>query len=326
MKYTYLLLFTSIFIACNQSKNNSEKQEVSEISQKNTIKIDSTNIVKKVEDVNIENEGEQLEITQAISYEGMLNGKKIYLKIENSKDYISSSYQEKDSTKIIHLNDNSKDGKTILEAYDYENDKMTTIGFFEGVITTNSFKGTWFSVNRTSSAPFELTNNVIPFQFSFDMNINETEDEYDISKTIKVKNTNTNNIIQDFQLEQSLLNNDLIIEDMNFDNFLDFRLVEFIAANGNSNYSCWLFNPSTNKFEHSTILSEMSTPRFDHQKKQVNSSWKNGYGNYGGENYQFQNNNYFLIEKYTWEMDENDQETETSTKYKIIDGKSVEIN
>lgn len=328
MKYTYLLLLTSFFMACNDSKNNSNstKKDISENTQSSTRKIDTTNIQVKTEEVisTEKSQNEEFNCSPLICYKGMVNGEKIYIKIENSKDYISSSYQESNSKKIIHLNDQSKNGQTILEAYSYENDQTTTIAFFEGVITTNSFKGTWFSADRSKSSPFELTNNVKPFEFSFDMTVNKTEDEYEVSKTIKIRNNKTNKIIQEFNFEQSDLNDKIIVQDMNFDNILDFRLITITAAN--SRYSCWLFNPVTKKFENSNILSQMSSPYFDYQNKQVSSFWKNGYTNYGEEIYQFQNNNYFLIEESTWEINANQEETKTINKYNIVNGKSVKIN
>lgn len=73
--------------------------------------------------------------------------------------------------------------------------------------------------------------------------------------------------------------------DMNFDGYLDIRLIEFQPAGPNTPYLNWLFDPATGRFVESRALNEIPAPEFDAAKRQIRSSWRAGATRYGTDVY-----------------------------------------
>lgn len=73
--------------------------------------------------------------------------------------------------------------------------------------------------------------------------------------------------------------------DMNFDGHVDLRLVESRPAGPNTPYLNWLWNPAAQRFEASPALDEISAPRFDASRRQVQSDWRDGASRYGTDTY-----------------------------------------
>ena len=68
----------------------------------------------------------------------------------------------------------------------------------------------------------------------------------------------------------------LVIEDMNFDGYLDMRLMQFISAGINIPYFCWLWDPAAQTFVYSEPLSAIASPSFDPETRLVYSSERDG--------------------------------------------------
>lgn len=64
----------------------------------------------------------------------------------------------------------------------------------------------------------------------------------------------------------------VVMEDMNFDGYSDFRVLDFVMMYGQSSYHYWLYNPVKDAFEPDTVLEKTSSPHFDPQTKTVFSS------------------------------------------------------
>lgn len=85
------------------------------------------------------------------------------------------------------------------------------------------------------------------------------------------------------------------IEDMNFDGYLDFRLIEFLPMTPNIPYLFWLFDPKAGEFVRNLELQKMTFPEFDANQKLIISSWKDQGNASGTDYYQWKENKPVLI-------------------------------
>ena len=72
----------------------------------------------------------------------------------------------------------------------------------------------------------------------------------------------------------SFINNESLMEiqDMNFDNHIDFRIIKFIPDDLISSLY-WIFNEKTQLFEKNIDYEKIISPKFDYEKKIVISHW-----------------------------------------------------
>ncbi len=69
--------------------------------------------------------------------------------------------------------------------------------------------------------------------------------------------------------------------DMNFDGYTDVRLIESRPAGPNLPYLNWLYDPASGKFVESAALNAITAPRFDADKRELRSEWRDGANIYG---------------------------------------------
>ncbi len=60
-----------------------------------------------------------------------------------------------------------------------------------------------------------------------------------------------------------------VLEDMNFDGYLDMRVMQYMSAGVNIPYYCWLWDPYTQQFVYNEQLSLLSSPMFDAASQEV---------------------------------------------------------
>lgn len=113
-----------------------------------------------------------------------------------------------------------------------------------------------------------------------------------------IKETKSFQIITELDTQMTIaeVGNYFKIEDVNFDGYLDLRLMETATAeNGYSRSRFWLFNPKMEIFVENTDFKELSSPTIDADKKQIISTWKESSTYEGTDYYQFINNKLLLI-------------------------------
>lgn len=307
--------------ACGSSTKE-EKNTADTSNNTETTVIDKTEAIKKVKKETV-NQSSNVTLNFHNTYTGKINDKyEIVMKVEKSESYLTGTYKYKGKDQTIYLRLKSKKGNSyVLEEYIYNENGTSITGFFEGTFNDNIFSGKWFSTDRSKSFPFSVKTNSSTFNFASNVNL----DENGSTLTFTILDAN-NSEIQKIEVEQTTFpDSSITVEDMNFDGYSDIRIVNLVAVNGNTNYSCWLYNPDSQRFENNEILTQLADPIFHQNTKQVNTTWKEGYGTYGHETYQYQNNKYLLIESGYTNMNEEGEESTTTTKYKIVDGKSVKI-
>ncbi len=97
--------------------------------------------------------------------------------------------------------------------------------------------------------------------------------------------------------ENSELGGYLIAEDMNFDGYTDFRLMESPSAGPNTCWYFWLFDPDTGSFFRSMEYEEsrLISPEFDQNNRTIISFHRDGMGMYGTEYYIIEEGHLLLV-------------------------------
>jgi hypothetical protein len=63
------------------------------------------------------------------------------------------------------------------------------------------------------------------------------------------------------------------IEDMNFDNHLDFRIIKSIPAEYTFPYLYWIYNDKTELFEQNNDYEIIISPKFNYEENTITSNW-----------------------------------------------------
>lgn len=115
---------------------------------------------------------------------------------------------------------------------------------------------------------------------------------------------------------------EIILEDLNFDGYLDFKVPIYYPglAKGDYSYRYFIYYPEKRGFIQNTQLNEMGVVFFDAVRKEAQTIDADGSGNEGTKYFRWQNEKLFLIKEER--VYENDIYTHI-TSYKIENGKSV---
>lgn len=115
-------------------------------------------------------------------------------------------------------------------------------------------------------------------------------DEYSVS-VIRIYNTQSNSLIQqiipgeNWQISDDSLG--FILEDMNFDGYVDMRLMQFLPAGPNIPYYYWLWDVKAGRFVQNKALEQITSPWFDPATKQIYSTQRGSATSYRSETYEY---------------------------------------
>ncbi len=87
------------------------------------------------------------------------------------------------------------------------------------------------------------------------------------------------------------------VEDVNFDEFADIRLVQFIPASPNVPYFYWLYNPKTKKFEYAQNFEKIYSPQVKQKEKIIVSHWRALAVSHGIDYFKIINNKPVLVKR-----------------------------
>lgn len=119
--------------------------------------------------------------------------------------------------------------------------------------------------------------------------------------------------------DKTLSNEEIfIIEDMNFDGKLDFRLLEFLPAGPNIPFLYWIYNPNNKLFIKNKHYAEITSPDFDYKKKEIGSTWRNACCEHGRDVYELIKNTPRLKERFV--IGHNSNKEEYYEHWKLING------
>lgn len=106
--------------------------------------------------------------------------------------------------------------------------------------------------------------------------------------------------------------------DANFDGYQDLQLLSNCGATGNCSYDFYLYDPKTKQFVHNDFLSQLTTPSFDPEKKQVTIHSNSGASDWSTEIYQYRDDRYTLIYR---QESSSDKDRVTVKTYELRRGK-----
>jgi hypothetical protein len=83
-------------------------------------------------------------------------------------------------------------------------------------------------------------------------------------------------------------NEEVIVEDLNFDGIPDIRLMQFAPIEESITFFYWLYDKGQGKFVRNTALEQqVLSPAVDLENKQLVSQWRQKDGSYGADYFEF---------------------------------------
>lgn len=92
-------------------------------------------------------------------------------------------------------------------------------------------------------------------------------------------------------------NEQVVIEDLNFDGYADIRLLQYLPEDANIPFYYWLYNPSTKIYERNAALEIVHSPSIDDENQLILSQWVDGDNIQGTDYYQFSGDKLILTKQ-----------------------------
>lgn len=285
---------------------------------------------------------QEAKIISIINFTGSIDKYPIEMRLEiNQKsDSVAGEYYYKKNgnTQKIMLEGMLKDGELNLQenTFNIANRKYETTGNFKlNYIDQISLNGTWqksakntlyLTVKLAAKENLKAFN---PSNYVFQYARNRAKLDYipadaqyyfDLVSLKVFINKSMRWIFTDFE-DVYTKEAEIILEDLNFDGYLDFKVPIYYPglAKGDYSYRYFIYYPEKRGFIQNSQLNEMGVVFFDAVRKEAQTIDADGSGNEGTKYFRWQNEKLFLIKEER--VYENDIYTHI-TSYKIENGKS----
>ena len=143
------------------------------------------------------------------------------------------------------------------------------------------------SENQNKTPAYDLANTV---QFDFKTVGEKGENNTKVVSKIEVSKVNSSTsfqILEGFEAKVQK-NEEVIIEDLNFDGFADIRLMQYLPTDESIAYFYWLYDDTNNRFVRSEKLEKnIFSPVLDIEEEFLISQWRKNDGSWGSDFYQF---------------------------------------
>lgn len=106
-------------------------------------------------------------------------------------------------------------------------------------------------------------------------------------------------------LPLKIANNGFEVLDLNFDGYLDIRVMRFVSAGPNTPYQNWLWSPTAGKFIANLALDEITSPQFDADAQEITSDWRSSAAEHGSDIYAYDGTTPVLVHRETDTYGEN---------------------
>lgn len=103
----------------------------------------------------------------------------------------------------------------------------------------------------------------------------------------------------------TISNNGFEALDLNFDGYLDIRVIQFIPAGPNTPYQNWLWSPTAGKFVANPALDKITSPQFDADEQEIISHWRSSAAEHGSDIYAYDGTTPVLVHRETDTYGEN---------------------
>ncbi|MFK7947973.1 MAG: hypothetical protein AB8G11_10300 [Saprospiraceae bacterium] len=117
-------------------------------------------------------------------------------------------------------------------------------------------------------------------------------------------------------------NEQVIIEDLNFDGYADIRLLQYLPEDANIPFFYWLYNPSSKSYERNEALEIVRSPSIDDTNELILSQWGDGDSIQGTDYYQYSGSKLVIIKQ---EVKENTDEESFVLTVKQPVGDSLKV-
>lgn len=92
-------------------------------------------------------------------------------------------------------------------------------------------------------------------------------------------------------------NEDVIVEDLNFDGYPDIRLLQYLPATPNIPYYYWLYDTALGKYVRNVEMEKITSPALDMTNQSILSQWSKSRTLVGTDYYQFKGHQLKLIKQ-----------------------------
>lgn len=289
-------------------------------------------------------------VTSIINFTGAIGTYPIEMqfRLVQKKDSIDGEYYYVKSGRDnkIFVSGTFKNGNLLLEesAYDSKTEKYLSSGYFIiTAIKNTTISGTWGKNKSEATKPNALKVKLVcrenldvfdPFKFKYSITKKQANYEnmskvaasyYSITSfTINSNNNNPQKITGFKELDLVDEAGEVELEDVNFDGYLDVKLMINYPdmSKGDYSYIYYIYDLKQAKFIRNFVLDDIGVAFFDAPSQTVFKYDADGSGNEGTKTYKWQNDKLYLMkEERVYEGDNFVHFKE----YKVVDGKSVEV-
>jgi hypothetical protein len=160
---------------------------------------------------------------------------------------------------------------------------------------------------KADTAPILCQSEINPSLPSFDFQLVWHDDKTTATRVLDRIEIRRKGEPQPFQIlshvessvQPEVANNGFELLDLNFDGYLDLRVVRFTPAGPNTPYQNWLWSKDDGKFVESAALDEITSPQFDAESQEIVSHWRGSASEQGVDVYAYDGPEPVLIHRET---------------------------
>lgn len=173
-----------------------------------------------------------------------------------------------------------------------------------------TFEGTFSCLKPSSAAdkgPILCQSQINPGLPVLDLAVVWHEDKQGherILDRIDIRRAGETNLLQaitgiDSRLMSDVENAGLEMLDLNFDGFLDMRVMRFMPAGPNTPYQNWLWSKEDGKFVANPGLDAITSPKFNAEDQEIVSRWRSSAAEGGTDVYSYEGTTPVLVHRET---------------------------
>ncbi|HEY4343974.1 MAG TPA: hypothetical protein VGN05_06505 [Parvibaculum sp.] len=165
---------------------------------------------------------------------------------------------------------------------------------------------------KTDTAPIVCQSEINPSLPSFDFSLIWHSDKATGTRVLDRIEIRRKGEPQPFQvldkvesnLPPDIANSGFELLDLNFDGYLDLRVMRLVPAGPNTPYQNWLWSKDEGKFVENPGLDEITSPQFDAESQEIVSHWRSSAAEHGADVYSYDGATPVLIHRETDKMAE----------------------
>lgn len=197
--------------------------------------------------------------------------------------------------------------------------------FFVILLVTKGQTQVLSDVSVQASSP-DTVINVVVGEYDLDINLHCDEESWRLEDIFVFSEGIALGLLQsgDINLPCTFpLDQVIAVEDMNFDGYADFRLMEFLPAGPNTPFIYFIFDAKTETFKQAEAYASITSPEFDQETQKIYSFWRDGCCRHGTDSYHFQEGVPVLVERIV--IGHDDKDREYFEQWKLVEGSLIMV-